>query len=492
MKRLYILSISFFLSLLIGNAQNETDALRFSQVFPSGTARAMGMSGAFGAFGGDFSTLSINPAGIGVYRSTEFTVTPAMNWNSVSSQYLGNRTEDNASRFYMGNVGFVYSYLTGKDKGVVSVNFGGGYNRENNFTQNMVMLGTNNSSSLLDYFADNADGTSYNDLYPFEEGIAWDVYMIDTVRGEPLNYETVYSLWGDNPSSTYGEVQQRSVSSTGGAGEYVMSIGMNFSNIFYLGGTLGIHYLNYHQDMNHYEYDPDGSIEEFDYFTFNERLYTRGSAVGFKLGFLLKPIQFLRIGGAVHFPYKYKLNETYSTYMVSGFDTPVDGVSEYESASPESNYYYKLATPFKAVGNVGFQIFKFALIDVDVEYIDYSSMKLQQGSDGYDFMNENQNISNAYKDVLNIRAGVEFRLGAISLRAGGAYYDSPYADTEANRDADYLGFSGGIGYRDKHFFFDMAYSYAEHREQYYMYPNAQSVVNDFNRNNFLATIGFKF
>lgn len=492
MKRLYILTISFFLSLLISNAQNETDALRFSQVFPGGTARAMGMSGAFGAFGGDFSTLSINPAGIGVYRSSEFSFTPAMNWTSVKSQYLGNSTEDNASNFYMGNAGFVYSYLTGKDKGVVSVNFGGGYNRENNFSQNIVMQGVNNSNSLLDYFADNADGTNYNDLYPFEEGIAWDVYMIDTVRGEPTNYETVFSLWGDNPSSTYGQVQQRTVYSTGGAGEYVISLGMNLSNILYLGGTLGIHYLNYRQDMNHYEYDPDGSIEEFDYFNFNERLYTRGSAVGFKLGFLVKPIQFLRIGGAVHFPYKYKLSETYSTYIVSGFDTPVDGVSEYESASPESNYRYNLSSPFKAVGNIGFQIFKIAIIDLDLEYVNYSSMKLRNGSDGYDFMDENQSISEAYKDVLNIRAGVEFRLGLISLRAGGAYYDSPYADTEANRDADYLGFSGGIGYRDKRFFVDLAYAYAKHREQYFMYPNTQAVVNDFNNNSVLATIGFKF
>ena len=491
MKRLYILTISFFLSMLVSNAQNETDALRFTQVFQGGTARAMGMSGAFGAFGGDFSTLSINPAGIGVYRSTEFSITPAINFNSVNSQYLGNSSEDNSSSFYMGNGGFVYSYLSGRDKGFVSINFGAGYNRENNFSQNMVMQGINNSNSLLDYFADNADGTNYNDLYPFEEGIAWDVYMIDTVSGQPLNYETVYSLWGDNPSSTYGQVQQRRVSSTGGAGEYVFSLGMNLSNLFYIGGTLGIHSMNYNQEMTHYEYDPDGHIEEFDYFRFNERIYTRGSAVGFKLGFLLKPIQLLRIGGAVHFPYKYKLSETYSTFIQSGFDTPVDGVSEYESASPESNYRYQLSSPLKVVGNLGFQIFKLALIDVDIEYVDYSGMRLRNGSDGYDFMDENQSISEAYKDVLNFKAGVEFRISALSLRAGGSYYQSPYAETEANRDADYFGFSGGIGYRTKNFFFDLAYMYSQHRENYYMYPNAQAVVNDYNNNNILATIGFK-
>ena len=52
-------------------AQSAIDAYRFSQPDLRGTARFMGMGGAFGALGGDLSTLSQNPAGIGVYRSNE-------------------------------------------------------------------------------------------------------------------------------------------------------------------------------------------------------------------------------------------------------------------------------------------------------------------------------------------------------------------------------------------------------------------------------------
>ncbi|MBL0343571.1 MAG: hypothetical protein IPP71_23575 [Bacteroidetes bacterium] len=47
-------------------AQNEIDALRYSQSMFGSTARSLSMGGAFGALGADFSTLSTNPAGIGV------------------------------------------------------------------------------------------------------------------------------------------------------------------------------------------------------------------------------------------------------------------------------------------------------------------------------------------------------------------------------------------------------------------------------------------
>ena len=93
----------------------------------------------------------------------------------------------------------------------MSINFGVGYNREYNYGQNLIMEGTNTNSSLLDYFANMANGTPYTDLYPYEEGIAWDVYMIDTLDGQPLNYATVLSLWGSEPNSTYGQLQRRTV-----------------------------------------------------------------------------------------------------------------------------------------------------------------------------------------------------------------------------------------------------------------------------------------
>src|SRR5690554_22480 len=87
MKRFtYIL---FSLSLLAGPlyAQGEVDAARFSREDLHGTARAMSMGGAFGALGGDQTGVSINPAGIAVYRSSE--VVGTLNISNERSSEIG-------------------------------------------------------------------------------------------------------------------------------------------------------------------------------------------------------------------------------------------------------------------------------------------------------------------------------------------------------------------------------------------------------------------
>ena len=60
-------------------AQSTVDAYAISQNEMRGTARFMSMGGAFTALGGDLSVLGQNPAGIGVYRSSEFGATLDIN-----------------------------------------------------------------------------------------------------------------------------------------------------------------------------------------------------------------------------------------------------------------------------------------------------------------------------------------------------------------------------------------------------------------------------
>ena len=65
-------------------AQNEEDALRYSQLFDAGlTARSLSMGGAFGALGADMSEMSINPAGIAVYRRSVFSITPTYMYDNT-------------------------------------------------------------------------------------------------------------------------------------------------------------------------------------------------------------------------------------------------------------------------------------------------------------------------------------------------------------------------------------------------------------------------
>ena len=58
-----------------------TDMIELSQTqFNFGTARAMAMAGAFTSLGADLSSMSINPAGLGMYRHGDISITPMMSF----------------------------------------------------------------------------------------------------------------------------------------------------------------------------------------------------------------------------------------------------------------------------------------------------------------------------------------------------------------------------------------------------------------------------
>ena len=73
MKKIFIL-ILFTIATNSIFSQNEFDAVKYSQTDIVGSARYMGMAGAFGAVGGDMSGIEINPAGLGVFRRFELSL----------------------------------------------------------------------------------------------------------------------------------------------------------------------------------------------------------------------------------------------------------------------------------------------------------------------------------------------------------------------------------------------------------------------------------
>src|SRR5687767_5149023 len=115
-------------------AQSDADALRYSLLQYGGTARYLGAGGAFSAIGGDFTTLSINPAGIGLYRGNEFTFTPALYQARTTASFFNQQSTDRRYNFHFSNVGLVTSQLRKdeknvvKEKGWIALNFGIGLN----------------------------------------------------------------------------------------------------------------------------------------------------------------------------------------------------------------------------------------------------------------------------------------------------------------------------------------------------------------------------
>jgi len=502
-KLFYI--ILFSIAISSANAQIATDALNYSQTFNGGTARFVSMGGAFGALGGDFSSLSYNPAGLGIFRSSEFTITPSFKSRNVNSDYNGSSGEDTRNRLNFDNLGFVLSFKPYKEResGLISFNLGFGYNRTNDYYTYSYIKGSN-SNSMMDYFAANAYGYNYNDLTPddtynpfnelgtnaWESIMAWNTYLINPLSA--TEYEAALN-------AEDGVFQSNSISKTGGSGEYVFSFGTNFSNKLFIGATLGITSIDYTYSATYQEdaFASNDTIfngDRFNNFKYRQTYETKGTGYNLKLGAIYK-LEGLRLGLAVHTPTYYNLEDTYSSSMSSDF---LDGTAE--SYTPNGNYEYHLETPFKTIASIAYVYKDLGLISLDVEHINYSSMRFRDGGDGYDYTTENDDINNAFKNVNNIKLGVEYRVKDVFLRGGYAFYPSPYKSGYLNKDANRSLISGGIGYRSGNFFIDAAYQYSIQKEKYIFYdlrnPDGSLAVNPVStkttEGKLLVTMGFKF
>lgn len=492
MKKILINII--FLSFIISFqsfSQNSEDVLRYSQSFYQGTARSSALANAFGSLGGDFTAISINPAGLGVYKGYQIHITPGFNFSNVDATYFNQSNTDNAYKVNLSSVGMVgsfypYNYeykVEGDNSEWESVNFAFGYNCLNNFNKNTLFEGMNASSSIFDKMIDNENNgntTALGDL-------AFETFIMNKV-------EETGEYWTEITDRTRDAIpvnllQNTRIAEEGYLGEYSISIGANYKHKFYLGMSINFQKIDYDKYDVYSETDLLDSVADFKSMTLTNKLNTTGSGTNFKFGMIIRPIDMLRLGLAIHTPTWFKLEDEYSRSMSSSFDN-----GDAYSYNIEKQYFkYEITTPTKFIGSLGL-IFEQGLISIDYELIDYSTSRLK--SDNYTFNTENQDLKNNIQNVSNIRIGGELKLDMFYLRGGYAYYGSPYKDA-LEEDADYSLISGGFGVKIDELFIDLAYTVATQKSAYRaydrLYDDDNNVVNVENQNKkFILTLGMKF
>jgi hypothetical protein len=489
MKKIVILIGVVISTMSLAFSQNEVDALRYSYMVPGGTARYNAMGGSFGALGADASVLYSNPAGMGVYQSSEFTISPSFEITNTSALYAGQNSSDYDVNFNINNIAYIGTLPINNENGLASINFGMAYSRLNNFNENVIIEGKNDYNSMTDWFAKNGNGTYFTDLYNYSDtkfysNLAWESYLIDQNPSDSMSYVSVMN-------SNYGQTQKKYIYRDGNQGEYDFSMSANVMNKLYIGATIGLQSIKYNEVSTFEEIDTNDSVPDFISFRFKENLETRGSGVNFKIGLLYRPIKWIRFGAAIHTPTFYSLTDNFSTTVTSKF------ASASKSKTIDSDYGtsdYELTSPFKAIASLGFIIGKQALVNIDYEYTDYTLARLR--SYDYGFFDENANIRSEYKASNNLKAGFEYRYGPVSFRLGGSYFDSPYASNHINKDAYTLVYSGGIGLRSEDVYFDVSYSYILNNNYYFMYEgydmNSPATAIEKQQNRIVTTLGFKF
>lgn len=529
----------------IVSAQSLYDAARFMGNDLNGTARFVGMGGAMGALGGDISTMGTNPAGIGIYRSSDVMTSFGFSNIGMKSNMNGSKNEQDKLFGSFDNIGFVISSRIGNETPLRFVNFGFNYRKVKSFDKNMVMNGLIEDSegplSQSDLFASLSRGLTEKylgsnaaftdggiDAAPWLGAMALRTRVIGSVgdHGEDndLYASNVGYMVDKDDKHIYlpvmGEYTSRE---RGGLHSYDFNVALNFYDRIYLGATIGAYSVDYSRNSIYREsYKGDAST-----YSLENWFDTSGTGVDFKLGVIVRPFESssFRIGAAIHTPTWFNLEDRASAIMTSDVDMNSDGtigkdeLFEYDTMEfpGESKTKYQLVTPWKYNLSLGYTIGRSVALGAEYEYSDYSSAKLKY-DDGLKMEDETSQIKTGLKGVHTLRVGAEFKLAPeFSFRLGynymtAAMYDDTFKRIALNSISTSTEFSNlkatnnytvGLGYKGSVFYADLAYQFHTYKEDFYPFynevgenfetiivPNATKVTNT--RSQVLLTLGLRF
>ena len=474
-----------YLSLIIAGltfsavqAQETTpqDAIRYAVENLTGSARFRAMGGAFGAVGGDMSSITQNPAGSIFFNNNFFTATGSSVNSKNVSRYFGTTARDNDNDFDLNQAGivFVFKNTNPKDdwkKFTVAFN----YENNNNFDNTIYSAGTNPYNSIDQYFLRFANGLPSEGGIPFEvldRGIfsnlnfidqqaflGYQAYMFDPVSNNPQNTSyisnvpTANNFWQENYTFT-----------TGYDGKLTGNFATSYKDRLFLGVNLNYHYTDIIKTTSVYEaYDtnPNTGLQSVQ---FDTETHTFGYGFDFNLGAIVKATESLRLGVAYQSPTWYRLEDEQRQAVIAY--CPDCGNQNPIRFNPDVTMVYKpytIQTPGKWTGSAAYLFGKKGLLSADVSMKDYSNTKFRPQND---YSNLNSYMSNALDNAIEVRVGGEYKYKEYSIRAGYRFDQSPYKVDQAF--GDLTGYSGGLGYTFGDSRIDLSYTY-EHRNFNYTF-----------------------
>ncbi len=491
-----LIGIIFFLtSTILG--QNEEDVYRYSQIQYGGSARYHGVGGAFGAVGADFSVLSTNPAGMGRFRESDFSFTPTINFSSSETSFNGNVVLDSKQNININSIGIVAVSKAAPESPSLwrAVQFGFGYNKLANFSNQYSIEGVSNNSLSKQLAVDGfyIEPLDLQSQRPFSAGPAYSAWLIDPYDASG---KTIYTtqMYVDSVSHFH------TVSTKGGMGEWLVSLSGNYNEKLYLGGSIGFQRINYQRVTGHSETSliDTTSLQSF---TYTETLKTNGNGINLKLGAIFLPVKFIRIGVAYHTRSNfYNMENSFKTKIQTNFRDVTFDRSEYsyEAESLAGLYRYKMRTPSRLMGSLAVVVRKKGLISFDIEYLDYGKGLLSNhkfSGDNYTFTAENEKLRTSFGKSTNLKLGMEYRVTNLWMaRAGVSRNQNGYNEGLTTETKPVMLYGVGLGYRSADFYLDLAYTITQTRKDYYMYDPAlvSNTSVSTSINNIHATLGFKF
>lgn len=465
------------------------EALRFSQFGPMGSARMLGIGGAQNALGADPTNGLYNPAGLGLFRKSELSLTLGLNQANTFASYQGNRVDRPLSNFVVPQVAIVLTTL--KPATDISKFRGGAfainYTRTHDFNRETNFRGFNNENSIIDAFIDQAEGIPTSQIGNFGQlARAFDTYLINPVPGFDDLYDSFVLGFPEQVEVIFQE---------GSADRVQLSYGGNYDNRLFFGAGLGISSVTYSSFKDYTEFFTNEPLLDLNT---QESIFIDGTGVSFNLGVIGKVNDAIRVGAAINSPTWFNLNEEFSAATSANYDNFYypEGDTLLNNLTSVSDIFltnYRFNSPWRVSLGTSLIIGKSGFISADVEYQDFSNMNLR--SFDVDMGADNQTITNLYSNAFNVRVGGEYRYENFMLRGGANWQQDPTTLNDGvNRDI--LALSGGAGVRWEKFFIDLAVVNIRRDESYapYTFFDGSGPIASFERKDLrvMLTAGLRF
>ncbi len=446
-------------------AQLATDDL-------NGTARYVGMGGAMEALGADISTMSTNPAGIGLFRRHQ--VSGSM---GLVIQEGGKSFQDGSkASASFDQIGVVFSQRTGMHS---YLNFGFNFHKSRNF--NYVLSAANQA----------VNGSSQNRQTTIK-GIRGD---LDTYWGQSQTDFLYYNMIEEKDGSltTVDAIDYDfNRAHTGYIGEYDFNISGNIKNRVYLGLTLGlkdVHYNGYSEYFEHLNSLTDPSLTSV---LMTDDHHITGTGVEVKGGIIVRPVEEspFRLGVSVSTPTFYRLTTSNTTRIGDVAQIGYDAK-------------FSFNTPWKFGISAGHTVDNNLALGISYEIADYSTIDMRAIKDyNYDYWTDTYSTSSSSDPVMKrltektlrtvstLKVGAEFKPEQnVAIRLGYNYVSPMYEEsgvrdqtldspgTYMSSSTDYTNWkdthriTAGVGFTFDKVRLDLAYQYSMRKGDFYPYMN---------------------
>jgi long-subunit fatty acid transport protein len=502
----YVLALAIIIYSTSLMAQTEFDAAKLLQTDISGTARYMEMAGSMGAVGGDASAIKDNPAGIGLYKNSEFMATGNMqlqkskaNWYSGTGFFSQSNIGLNSFSFVLVPSSLKKQSKDKKDKkrkreSMFTQSFSLSYNKLANFNRKLFIGSNDNATqtSISDYIAYNTGdikGTDLgssnafqNDNTPWISALANKAGLITEILG------TNESTWVSSLGNAEKITPSYYASEKGSLNEFSLGWAGSYNNFIHLGLTANIQTLNYSRVGKYSEAFESGGTMDL-----KDSISTKGTGINFKLGTIICPNENFNVGLSVQSPTVYALKDN------SNGQININRGAPGSFSTPVAIVEYKLQKMVQFGISAAYIYGEKGLVSGGIDYALNSRARLQSKSgDALYYMNENQAIKDNLKNILRFKIGGEYNINEnITLRAGLAYttrstdknateflrHNSKRIDTQYFIDSGNMYESVGAGYHTNKWSVDIAFTNKNLSETFYPYND-----NDLSNKNTAGTV----